>query len=56
LDHDDQEVPDVPPGRQSPGNNHSVLTLERIAIGLLTVALAGIFWWGERGNQIGINT
>jgi chromosome segregation ATPase len=42
--------------RESLGNGHSVLTLERIAIGLLTVALAGIFWWGERGNQISINT
>jgi septal ring factor EnvC (AmiA/AmiB activator) len=49
LDRQDQD-----PARL--GNGHSVLTLERIAIGLLTVALAGIFWWGERGNQISINT
>jgi regulator of replication initiation timing len=56
LDSDDQEGPDVPPSRSPPGNDHSTLTLERIAIGLLTVALAGIFWWGERGNQISINT
>jgi chromosome segregation ATPase len=53
LERYDQEVPDVP---ARPGNGRSVLTLERIAIGLLTVSLAGIFWWGERGNQISINT
>jgi septal ring factor EnvC (AmiA/AmiB activator) len=37
-------------------SERSSVTLERIAIGILAVALGGIFWWGERGNQISINT